>query len=67
MGIRFRMGRKIAYLTARTAAGAQSLRLGDLFVASRSLGQKFGLQWLRVVGVGREGFVPTIDVTPVGV
>jgi hypothetical protein len=66
VGIRFRFGKKVAFLKAETVLGkAQQLRLGNLFW-SPTLGRKLGTDLtFRVAGIGREGFVPTVDVRPV--
>lgn len=67
MGIRFRFGKKVAFLKiASLAKGfAYNLGLGNLFW-SPVLGKRLGSAYtFRVVAVGREGYVPTVDVKPI--
>ena len=63
--IRIRCSDAVAYLKPTTAFGNAQPKLGNL-VWSLVLGRRFGTSsTFRIVGVGHEGFMPTVDVLPV--
>lgn len=71
MGIRFRFGKKVAFLKLSRITGLP--KFGNLFW-SPTLAKRFGsTHAFRVVGVGGEGddanvlasWIPTVDVRPV--